>query len=83
MEGKQRLSMQIHLTHAYINNLRLYKIWLRLLEMNKRELPNHILNATFRSEHIGALVCTVTHASKQKCHSVYITSHTHCGYVWV
>jgi len=26
MEGKQCLSMQRHLTHAYINNLGLYKI---------------------------------------------------------
>jgi len=33
MEGKQYLcSMQHHLTHTYVNNLSLYKIWLHLSE---------------------------------------------------
>jgi len=31
---------------------------------------------TLRSEHNGAIVWTATHASKHKCHSVYITSQT-------
>jgi hypothetical protein len=55
-------------THACINNLVLYKTHTRT--------NTDIWIETFSSEHTSAAVCTVTHASKQRPHSVYFMLHT-------